>query len=141
MTFSKRLAAAFVGSNNWLLQANVAGVHLGSFWFSSLGLVLRVHFARVLSLKSAALVTICFTPFYLFNESVYLIEDGLAFFTREHFSELMSVPLVRLLFHLFIDRPVLHHSSRTYSSFMLKVSRSRICMSVSSSMSCWKLEL
>jgi hypothetical protein len=142
MALAKRLAAAFIGSNNWLLQANVAGVHLGAFEVSSLRLVLGTHVARVFALKSAALTTICFATLYLLDESVHLIEHCLAFLTCEQFSELMPIPLmVRLLLHPFICRSVLHSASRTYSSFMLKVSRSRICMSVSSSISCWKLEL
>jgi hypothetical protein len=58
-------------------------------------------------------------------------------FECEYFCERVWVPVVVLVFELFVDVLVLGRGAGTYSSLRLKVMRSRICMSVSASRSLW----
>jgi hypothetical protein len=81
-------------------------------------------------------------PLDFLHHRVQLLQHGGTTVTCEQFLELEAVPLLRVvLLELFEYGMVLRGGGRTSSILRLKVRRSRICKSVSSSIRRWKLVL
>lgn len=127
----------------FLLETDVADVHLEFLGLDGLRPVLEGQFGRVLLRQVAAPQrAVRPVPLDFLHHRAQLEQNRRAAFTGEELLELETVPLLRaVLLELFEYRMVLRGEGDTSSILRLKVRRSRICKSVRSSIRRWKLVL